>query len=238
MRRISAASGETSTAPAASSAVAQAARARRPATIRSMPSRGADGEALDAADGRDLAGVLGQRRRRRRPRPRAGPIRERIARSSPASVDLDLAADLVHLAGGARAASSASGSVSSQSSAPSAEAQHPHVGLHVALAVEQRRVAALARLQRLDVVGQLPLQVLGRLGAGDEQLAALGAVEQAALLAQLPVLGVELDGRRASASHGLTILGTVARRLAVRRQSVRLLDVSNSISTCLNLPRR
>jgi hypothetical protein len=74
-------------------------------------------------------------------------------------------------------------------------AQHPHVGLHVALAVEQGGVEALARLQRLDVVGQLALQVLGGVGAGDGDDAALGAVEQAAFLAQLPVLGIELDGR-------------------------------------------
>ena len=92
-----------------------------------------------------------------------------------------------------RATCGASGSVSIQISL-GAEPQHPHVGLHVALAVEQRRVLALAGRQRLDVVGQLPLQVLGRVGAGDEQLAARRAVEQAALLAQLPVLGVELDG--------------------------------------------
>ena len=63
----------------------------------------------------------------------------------------------------------------------------------MALAVEQRRVAALAGLERLDVVGQLPLQVLGRLGPLTQQLAPLGAIEQPALLAQLPVLGVELD---------------------------------------------
>ena len=45
------------------------------------------------------------------------------------------------------------------------EAQDPHVALHLALAVEQRRVAALPRLERLDVVGQLSLQELGGLGA-------------------------------------------------------------------------
>ena len=81
----------------------------------------------------------------------------------------------------------------------------------MALAVEQRRVLALAGLQRLDVVGQLALQVLGRLGAGDQQLAAGGAVEQPALLAQLPVLGVELDPV-ASVLMG-PILGGLAGRL-------------------------
>jgi len=63
----------------------------------------------------------------------------------------------------------------------------------VALAVEQRRVLAVARLQRLDVAGQLTLQVLGAVGAADQKLAAGGAVEQAALLAQLAILGIQLD---------------------------------------------
>ena len=74
-----------------------------------------------------------------------------------------------------------------------AQAQHPHVGLHVALAVEQRRVAALTRLKRLDVVGDLALQVLGCVGPGHEQHAAPAAIDQPALLAQLAVLGVQLD---------------------------------------------
>ena len=74
--------------------------------------------------------------------------------------------------------------------------QHPHVRLHVALAVEQRRVLALAGRQRLDVVGQLPLQVLGGVGPADQQLAAVGAIEQPAFLTQLPVLGIQLHGAR------------------------------------------
>ena len=79
-----------------------------------------------------------------------------------------------------------------------ARPQHPHVGLHVALAVEQRRVLALADRERLDVVGQLALQVLGPVGPEDGDRAAAGAVEQAAFLAQLAVLGIELDGRHGS----------------------------------------
>ena len=72
-----------------------------------------------------------------------------------------------------------------------------HVALHVALAVEQRRVAALAGRERLDVVGELALQVLGRLGAGDRDQPPVGALERSGALAQDPVLGVELDrGRR------------------------------------------
>ncbi len=71
-----------------------------------------------------------------------------------------------------------------------AEAQQPQVGLHVSLAVKQRRVAALAGRQRLGVVGDLALQVFGCVGAVDREHAASGAIEQAALLAQLAVLGV------------------------------------------------
>ena len=62
----------------------------------------------------------------------------------------------------------------------------------MALAVEQRRVAAVARLERLDVVGHLSLQVLGGVGALDQELAAAGAVDQAAALAQLAVLRIQL----------------------------------------------
>jgi hypothetical protein len=74
--------------------------------------------------------------------------------------------------------------------------QHPHVRLHVALAVEQGGVAALTRRQRLDVVGELALEVVGGLGAGDEEHAALGAVDQSSALAERPVLAVELHRRR------------------------------------------
>ena len=91
-----------------------------------------------------------------------GPIRERIARSAVRSA-IATSRPIVYIFRWRRAASSASGSVSSQISFGRG-AQHPHVGLHVALAVQQRRVLALAGLERLDVVGQLPLQVLGRLG--------------------------------------------------------------------------
>ncbi len=71
--------------------------------------------------------------------------------------------------------------------------QHPHVGLHMPLAIEQRRVAALAWPKRLDVVRQLPLQVLGSFRSRNEQLAPIGAIEHPALFAQLPVLGIDLD---------------------------------------------
>ena len=71
-------------------------------------------------------------------------------------------------------------------------AEHPHVGLHLALAVEERRVGALAGLERLDVVGQLPLQVLGRVRAADHDDAAR-ADRSTGLLAKRAVLPIELN---------------------------------------------
>ena len=109
-------------------------------------------------------------------------------------LDLDLAADAV----GTQVGEDGGGRVGLEVE-PDVTVREPEdaqVGLHVPLAVEERRVAALAGLERLDVVGELPLQVLGRVGAADEDLAAPGAIEQPAFLAQLPVLGVELDCRR------------------------------------------
>ena len=50
------------------------------------------------------------------------------------------------------------------------QAQDPHVGLHVALAVEQRGVAALTGLEGLDVVGELALKQL--CGVGTRELEA------------------------------------------------------------------
>jgi hypothetical protein len=120
----------------------------------------------------------------------AGPIRERIARS--------LAADLVGLQVAPRDAGRLGLGVDPDPLG--VEAQHSHVGLDVPLAVQQCGVLTLARAEGLDVIRQLSLQVLGGVGAGDEQLAARRAVEQAALLAQLPVLGVQLDWHRLS--HG------------------------------------
>jgi hypothetical protein len=59
-----------------------------------------------------------------------------------------------------------------------AEVEHAQVAEHLALVGEERRVAAAAGLQRLDVVGDLALQERLRLRAGQGQLAALGAVDQ------------------------------------------------------------
>ena len=138
---------------------------------------GGDGAASGAAD-RDLAvRVLGTRGRRRRRVWRGGADqRERSTRPRGRPRPRRRGRPCTCRGGGARR-SAASGSVSIQNSSVG-EPQDPHVGPDLALAVEQRGVAALAGLERLDVVGQLALEVLGRLGAGDRQLAAVGAIER------------------------------------------------------------
>jgi len=76
------------------------------------------------------------------------------------------------------------------------ESQHPHVGADLALAVEERRVTALAGCERLDVVGELSLQELRPLAAADHQAGAIGAVEEPRLLADGAVLRVDSEGVR------------------------------------------
>ncbi len=44
---------------------------------------------------------------------------------------------------------------------PGAQPQDPHVGLHVALAVQERRVTALVRFDGVEIVGELALKELG-----------------------------------------------------------------------------
>ena len=51
----------------------------------------------------------------------------------------------------------------------------------MALAIEQRRVTALTRLQCLDVVGELPLQVLRGFRPRHKQLAPIRAINDPAL---------------------------------------------------------
>ena len=69
------------------------------------------------------------------------------------------------------------------------EVEDAHVRGEVALAVEERGVAALTVLDRLDVVGQLTLQVLGGIGAGDQHAGAVPA-QESRLLAEGAVLPV------------------------------------------------
>jgi len=59
-----------------------------------------------------------------------------------------------------------------------ADLQHAQVGEHLALVRQQRRVAPLAGLERLDVVGQLAVEERLGLGARERELPALGPVDE------------------------------------------------------------
>ena len=83
-----------------------------------------------------------------------------------------------------------------------AEVEHAQVALHLALVVEERRVAAVAGRERLDVLRDLALEELLGLGPGQRELAALGAVDEAAALSQDRVLAGDV-GRR---YHSLLIV--------------------------------
>src|SRR5215211_3799102 len=72
---------------------------------------------------------------------------------------------------------------------------HSPVALDVALAVEQCGVAPLAGGKPLQIVGQLPLEVLDRVGATHVRHAAL-ADDESGLLPQGSVLPVQLNRRR------------------------------------------
>jgi hypothetical protein len=67
--------------------------------------------------------------------------------------------------------------------------EHAQVAEHLALVGEERGVAARAGRERDHVVGDLPLQEVARLAPGEDELAALGAVDHARALAQRPVVG-------------------------------------------------
>ncbi len=121
-----------------------------------------------------------------------GPISERIARSALTSATFT-SRPIEYISRCRCAAAIASGSVSSEDLLRG-RPQHPHVGLHVPLAVEQRRVLPVPDLQRLDVVGQLPLQILRPVRPAHEQHPAPGPLEQPAFLPQLPVLRIQLNG--------------------------------------------
>ena len=107
--------------------------------------------------------------------------------------DLDVATDLVHLEVlSQRLRGDRLGVEPDRPRVRVAQAQSPHVGHQVALAVEQRRVAAPVGLHRLEVVGELTLQVAGGVGAADQQRPSLPD-QEAGLLPEGPVLPVELD---------------------------------------------
>jgi hypothetical protein len=56
---------------------------------------------------------------------------------------------------------------------------HPQVAEHAALVGQQRGVAAVAGLERGDLVADLAVEELARLVPGEQQLAQLGAVDEA-----------------------------------------------------------
>ena len=66
--------------------------------------------------------------------------------------------------------------------------QDPEIGAQLALVVEDHRVAAAARSERLDVVGDLALEELHRARAADHELRAIGAIDQSGGLGEQLVL--------------------------------------------------
>jgi hypothetical protein len=71
--------------------------------------------------------------------------------------------------------------------------QNAHIRLHLALPVQEGRIAAFPHGQRLDVIGELALEVLDRVRAAYEELAPLGAIHEPRPFAQDAVLPVQLD---------------------------------------------
>jgi hypothetical protein len=79
------------------------------------------------------------------------------------------------------------------------------VAEHLALVGQQRREAARARLERLDLVGHLAVEELLGLLAGERELAALGAVDEGDVLGEQAVCGGGLGdggGHAFSVVHG------------------------------------
>jgi hypothetical protein len=79
--------------------------------------------------------------------------------------------------------------------------QDAHVRLDVTLAVEERRIAAPFRRQRLDVVGELALKVLGGIRSPDDQRGARTR-QESGFLPQSPVLPIQLDWGGRDLGHG------------------------------------
>ena len=91
--------------------------------------------------------------------------------------------------------------------------EHAQVAEHLALVREERGVAAAARHEPLDVVGDLALEERLGLGSGERELAALGAVDEAARVGQHVGVG---DGGHPSARIRDVALGLGALALAQR----------------------
>src|SRR6185437_13774921 len=92
------------------------------------------------------------------------------------------------------------------------QAQHAHVGQELGLVIEQRCVAASPRLERLDVIGHLPLQELQRLRAGELELAALRTIHQPDRLPETFVFGRRDHGSIVGTGRPDTVRGRGAGR--------------------------
>jgi hypothetical protein len=79
-----------------------------------------------------------------------------------------------------------------------AQVEHPQVPEHLPLVGEQRGVAAVARLERLDVVRDLPVEEGLGVRPGQREAPAAGTVDHAAALEQRLVLG---GGRVGDGAH-------------------------------------
>ena len=175
-----------------------------------MPLAGAGREAVDAGDCGLLIGVFGEWGECRRSR-RCGARSARGSPARPSASAISTSRPILYISRCRRAASSPSASVSIQIAASASPATYPciarksrsgkaqdaHVGLHVALAVQQGGIAAVAAVPRASMsLVSCPCRYSAASGPVKRSLPRVGAVEQAALLAQLPVLGVQLDCRR------------------------------------------
>ena len=76
----------------------------------------------------------------------------------------------------------------------------------MALAIEQRGVAAVPGLERLDVVGQLALEVFGGVRPTDAQDRPI-TEEKTRLLAESAVLAIQLNLRRSLGHEPIVGLG-------------------------------
>ncbi len=83
--------------------------------------------------------------------------------------------------------------------------EHPQVAEHLALLREECRVAAASRCQADDVLGDLAVQELLGVLAGQRELAALRAVEQADACGDGGVVGLKTCGRSHALKGGIAV---------------------------------
>lgn len=123
--------------------------------------------------------------------------------------DLDLAADLVHRE--VLQQGRAGGCLGVDQKAFAVKPQDSHFGLKVAFAVEQSGIYPGSGCQFFGLVGHLALQEPGCVRPGDFKPGPVGPFDQAAFLADLPVLGVKVGfGHR---GHGPILRRANSRRV-------------------------